>query len=483
MDETLRELADDAGIEYSGQLPTEKGDDIPPPEITQNDAGDWLYVWRDATTGELIGMKVSALVMQTRELSGFLTVIYRRTLDAKPVTLLSHKEWKLRSTSHTNAHVTSLNRRMNRNWDARLTQAATHIEANFHFGDEGVWLDEVTDPGPLLYLIDKVVEQGQHTVIAAEGGSLKSMLASAFAISLAEGLTALPGLKVARKVKTLYIDYETDKGIHKRRYDQLLRGIEHGPIAQMVMYKRLFAPLVHASDEIHQLIRKHKFEFVVIDSASRAVGGETVSEGDVIPFFNAVSSWGITALTIAHKSKMGTQGPSGNAQWRNQARSYWEVEKDQVEGDNVVRIALKHDKGNNNQLWRPIGFRVEFANDAIRFFKADAAESAVIAEKLPLVEQINNYLLLNANSTAREIAEALDKGQNRILNLLSDQEGKLFRGSEEKRNRRWSVLVNPVNNPVNKGGYISNDIYIPPVNKAVNSEAVNSEDQPFWAKD
>ena len=103
-----------------------------------------------------------------------------------------------------------------------------------------------------------------------------------------------------------------------------------------------------AANELYDIIKSRNIGLVVIDSASRAVGGETSTEALVIPFFNAVASWGTTVLTVAHKSKdRESQGPSGVAQWFNQFRNYWEIVKDQTPGQPEVHLAFRHDKAND----------------------------------------------------------------------------------------------------------------------------------------
>jgi hypothetical protein len=208
------------------------------------------------------------------------------------------------------------------------------------------------------------------------------------------------------------------------------------------MYKRLYAPLTDASDEIRKLIAAHGFQLVVIDSASRAVGGETIDESMVMPYFNAAASWGVTVLTIAHKAKdPASKGPAGAAQWYNQARSYWEVEKDQIEGDDIVRIALRHEKSNNGRLYRPIGFRVEFSENAVRFHHSDAAESIAIRAKLPPLERVIADLRESPNSTIREIADRTGLSANHTGNVLRMSEGRHFRGTADRYNRRWALLA------------------------------------------
>jgi predicted XRE-type DNA-binding protein len=446
----LDRMADAAGIETSGSLPFAKGDAIKEPEFTIAKSGAWVYVWDYDV--ERIGLKLEHLYVQGRDLWCMLTVLYK-VGDGKTVQLLSRTRWNMRSTSHTDSQTRVLNRRLDRSWDGRLQQVKAHVEDNFKIGDELVWLGDGDAPAPVEMLVGPFIEKGQHTVIAAYGGSTKSLFGTALAISVADGLSVMPGLFVPKKAKTLYIDYETDRPVHEWRYRALLRGIEAGDVNKMVGYLKVNVPLIDAAEYIRAYIQEHDFEFGITDSASRAVGGETVDEGAVITYFNTISSFGISWLTIAHKPKNeNTRGPAGNSHWYHQARSYWEIAKDQIHGDSTAHIALNHEKANNGIMQRSIGFRIEFTDDAIVYHSEDAATSPEIAERLPLVQQIENHLLENAQATAQEIADALGKTRNRVSNVLKQQEGILFRGTAERSNRRWGVLTKgePQEKPVRR---------------------------------
>jgi hypothetical protein len=440
---TEREIADALGIEAptGGAIPSRNAESVPAPDIRQTISGSWMYVW-EMSNGERIGAKIEWPTIEGKELWTVLSIFYAQDSKQKnPTPVLTRTRWNLRSTSHTDSQIRVLNRRGSFQWDARLEQIKAHIESTFQVGDDLVWLGDGEEPQPITYLLHPFLEQNEHTVLAAYGGSTKSLFGLASAISIADGVTILPGTDVGKKAKTLYIDYEANKQTHERRYRSLIAGNEVTDITQNIAYLKLHSVIMDAADAVISMIRKHNFEFVVIDSASRAVGGETVDEGSVISYFNMCAAFKTTVLTIAHKPKdERSRGPSGNSHWYHQARSYWEVLKDQTHGKDEVSIAFKHEKSNNGMLHRAVGYNVSFSDDVINYKSQDAAQSVVIADRLPPIDRIVAFLRENPNSPAKDIAEGTSMRHPQANQLLKQGEGTMFYGSPERRDRRWSML-------------------------------------------
>ena len=418
MNEAARQLADEAGIPYVGAVEQENL-----PEVTRNDIGDYLFTWT-SLTGEYVRFTVTDITITAQKYNCYLTVQFKRDRTAKVKTLLSSKNWDIRSNSSTNAQFTALNRwKVTADWHSYLTQVADHLEKNFESGDPFVWLDEVVDPGPVKYLINQFIPAGEHTLIAADGGSLKSMTALACCLSLATGRAIIPGLNpVDTPCKSLYLDYETNASTHRRRLAALAKAVGVTVPAGMIGYKRMSVPVVQQKDDIRRLIKAQGIGFVVIDSAGRAVGGETVAEEAVQSYFNAVAAWDTTSLTVAHKSKANTSGPAGNAQWRNQARSYWELEATREHGANEVILGIHHEKVNEGDLLQSLSYTVTFAEDAVSYAVSSPEEKQAL-RNIDLWEQIRLYLSNNPNSTASQIAEGVDKSEKRVGNVLRQHRG------------------------------------------------------------
>lgn len=441
VDEALQEFADEKNIPYTGAVEQENL-----PEVTRSEVGDYLFTWR-TSNGEYIRLAISDITVASQKFNCYLTVQYKKTSGAKVKTLLSSKHWDIRSNSSTNTQYTALNRwKIQSDWHSHLTFVADHLENNFESGDPFVWLDEVTDPGPVKYIVDRLIPEGDHTLIAADGGSLKSMTALACCLSLATTTAIIPGLHpVGTPCKSLYLDYETNASTHRRRVASLAKakGVEV-PVG-MIGYKRMTVPITQQKEDLRRLIKTQGICFVVIDSAGRAVGGETVSEEAVQSYFNAVSAWGVTVVTIAHKSKANTSGPAGNAQWRNQARSYWELEATREHGANEVILGIHHEKVNEGDLLQSLSYTVTFAEGAVSYAESSPEEKQAL-QNIDLWEQIRLFLANNPNSTASQIAEGVDKSEKRVGNVLRQHKGTEW-VSDNQRPAKW-VLTSKFYTPV-----------------------------------
>ena len=436
-----RALGIDQGIDVGIGMPTKGQEDFPEPEYTKNTIGTHMFTWEDKTTKEVIRVMIAHLSRRGKELQANLTVVYRRSSRSRVQNLLTGKQWNLNSTSHTESQIRSLNRRLpDRNWDARLALVEEAVSKTIEIGEPLTDLSEVSNPTPATYALTPLVESGEHNIIAADGGSTKSMLAMAVAVSYSYGKSALPGMTTGLTPKaTLYLDYESTSNTQAQRRRELVRSINMQVEDGKILYKKMFSPITDAASDLYDTIASKDIGLVIIDSASRAVGGETNSEESVIPFFNACASWGVTILTIAHKPKDNTgRGPSGVAQWWNQARNYWELVKDQTPGRDEVFIALRHDKANDGQLHQSMSYKIDFS-DGIKYYLEDTSSSDLVKSQMPIAQQIVEALTDKPSQTAKELAEVLDKTDKHIQNTLRMNEGKLFYGSNNTP-RTWSNI-------------------------------------------
>ena len=60
--------------------------------------------------------------------------------------------------------------------------------------------------------------------------------------------------------------------------------------------------------------------------------------------------------------------------------------------------------------------------------------------QLPISTQITDYLLNNPQNTVNEIADGIERTKKVVDNEIRKNEGKLYYGSSEKYNRRWSLI-------------------------------------------
>jgi hypothetical protein len=442
------ELTDDQiaaayDVEVGNGMPSKNAPDMPEPKYDVNTTGEHLFTWEDRVTGEIFRITVSHPDRTGMDFWCVLAVQYRRNRDTDPVSIMPGKRWNLTSTSSTTQQVQSLNRRMpDRGWEARLVQAEDLLRQNVQTGDELLDLSTIENPPPPSYAVYPLLEENEHNIIGADGGSTKSILAQACCIMYTSGESIIAGFTAPKEVRpALYLDYESSSGTQAYRKRLLLEGAGITEQAGKIFYKRMYSPIADAASELYDIIQSRNIGLVIVDSGARAVGGETSTENMVIPYFNACASWGVTVLTVVHKAKSAeSRGPAGVAQWWNQARNYWELVKDQTPGQNEVYVSLRHDKANDESLQEPLNYRIEFTDTFIKYHKEDVVVSDKILTEMHVSTRMQNYVRENPSSTVREVATALEKGETHIANEFKKNEGKLFYGTADKP-RRWSNIT------------------------------------------
>ena len=442
-DADIGDIADAVGVPNGNEMPSKGKAALPEPDYDVNQTGEHLFTWKDAVTGEIFRITVSHPDRSGMDFWCMLSVMYRQDNFTKPLLILPGKRWNLTSTTNTDGQVRSLNRRMpERLWDARLAQVEGELRGKVQTGDDLLDLDTIENPPPPAYTVWPLLEENEHNGIGADGGSTKSILAQAMCVAFCNGESIIEGMTVpGAGGNSMFLDYESSKGTQAYRRRQLMKGAELGASKNKIYYKRMYSPITDAARELYDIIKSRNIGLVVIDSGSRAVGGETSSENMVIPYFNAVSSWGVTVLTVVHKAKdKESRGPSGVAQWWNQFRNYWELVKDQTPGQPEVYVTLRHDKANDEALHEPLNYRLEFGHDYIKYHKEEMSVSNVILDEMPVSIQIRSFLDNFPQSTTKEIASGITKSDKHVGNELKKNEGKLFYGTAEARGRRWTNI-------------------------------------------
>ena len=453
-----RAIAADAGIEHDmgtlggSGMPVTKGRSPKPagtleePEYTVNTAGDHLFTWTDKFTGEIIRIKVSHPARSGRDFWCIVTVMIKQ--KGRPhVSIFTKKQWNLTSISGGTSVATALNKREpERNWDGRLALVEQYVHDKVETGDELLDLATVEDPLPVSYAVYPFLEENANNMLGADGGSTKSIAAIAWCVAYSYGIETMPGIEMpAERKASLYLDYEANSNTQAFRRRGILNGSDGGELDGHVYYKRMYSPIADATTELDELIKTRNIGLVVIDSGSRAVGGGTNEESVVIPYFNAISSWGVTTLTIVHKSKEAVQkggntGPSGVKQWWNQTRNYWELVKDQTPGQPEVYVAFRHDKSNNDARHDPMSYSIDFSN-GIKYRLDTEVKSQEIRNELPRHQQVMLWMREGGDPvTAAEIAEGTGMSNTHVSNELRKHEGRYFFGSSDKRDRRWSLI-------------------------------------------
>jgi len=265
------------------------------------------------------------------------------------------------------------------------------------------------------YILEPFLVSSQSNLLYGNGGLGKSWFALYLGALVASGkrhggLTPEPG-------NVMYVDYEVDKQDMENRFIALCNGLGIEP--PDFFYRKQEASMTRDQPRMAQLVAEHNIQFMIIDSAAMACGGEPESADVATRYWNALRTLGCTTLTIAHVSKTeasdkGTSTPYGSVFWRNYARNAWEIKQGTVFKRLEKEFGLVQTKLNSGAGDDPRNFLFTF-------------DDGKLATKVTVQESIveNNDSLV-----------ATSKPWKRILKYITDQreiakkEQRFFKGVE-----------------------------------------------------
>jgi hypothetical protein len=270
-------------------------------------------------------------------------------------------------------------------------------------------------------IIEKILPEGEVTLLVGHGGAGKSYVALNLAIHVALG-RAFANLAVQR-VPVLFYSAEDEKDDLLNRVSRICRALGCEPselsgwlhlVDMSNIDATLFADGVeftHRLGELQQLIDKLGVGLVVIDNASDTYAAEENNRAKVRAFVRGLKialartpSRALLLLMHVDKASARARGSgvevtdqySGSTAWHNSARSRLGLEKT---SDGLLK--LSHHKANHSQLAEPIELTWVDGAPQVRNSNSEAAR---IADAL-LQEE-------------REKASA--KNERRLLALLAD---------------------------------------------------------------
>jgi hypothetical protein len=206
-------------------------------------------------------------------------------------------------------------------------------------------------------------------------------------------------------------------------------GIETPEIA----YLRGVGTLADQAQEVSEKVAGVQPALVIVDSVGYACGaveGSSDWSGPFLRMVHVMRSWRTTVLLIDHATD---DRPYGSRYKMASARNVWHLKKQQEAGDQVIHAGLIHRKRSNGALHPPIGYRLRFAADTVRFERADLMDVPELAEHLSAWTRIRAMLAKGAVRSA-VIAEELDLPHNIVRARLSEHRR---RGEVDERDGYW----------------------------------------------
>ncbi len=268
-------------------------------------------------------------------------------------------------------------------WYGTLTSATYLAKTRYREGDPPVRLVDVK-PRATRWLLRQLLEYEGPTVLAAPGGSLKSILALAIALCVATGRAKVLGIKPTTTGPVLYLDWESDKYSHQNRLEAMCKalGLE---IPDNIWYRREYAAIHESVGELARLIKKLGVVMVVIDSKGMSLSGHPKEADVTMQLFKAVRRFDVPTFIVDHvtkdERKKGSETPFGSIYSENAARNVWVADVTDTQPGEAT-VLWKHSKSNNGYPGTKLAWRIEFDQDKndnyesirIRPMSAPAAE-------------------------------------------------------------------------------------------------------------
>lgn len=224
---------------------------------------------------------------------------------------------------------------------------------------------ETKPPAPQQFIVDNLVPAQKLTIIAAPGGSGKSIV---FGIYLAFCLILekqFLGLKTQFS-DVLYVDFELEKDDFERRGIAIANGMGlNGNIPQGVHYWNPLKSLADQQffDDLEVLHNELGFKTVIIDSLSMgSMGADMADANPVIEILQSLARLSLTIIALDHVSHhnrgAGSNAvPFGSVFKLNGGRSVITIS----EGNSGY--VLHHVKANFSQLHKDIAYTLDFSVD------------------------------------------------------------------------------------------------------------------------
>lgn len=332
-------------------------------------------------------------------------------------------------------------------WQAIIEEMAVMVLVKVREGESVVCLHDVPPREGPRHRLAPLLLEGHPNYVYGDGGTGKSLVAAFCGVLVSSGaqhcgLTTMPG-------PVLYLDYETSaEEMHER-----VAAIEEGlgdPACSRILYRFCVQPLANDIEEIQKVVAENEIEFVVVDSAGPALGGEKGDPKDpVIEYFRALRSLRICSLTIDHvtKGEGGRKLPYGSVYKFNLARNVFELRKSQEAGEDEMYVGLYHRKANFGRLLSPTGFRLSLKEAAdgtlssVTFATARVRDVPALMEGASARERIVGFLLSEGPSTAAQIAVALDMPATTVRVRLNEGNNRCFTRTSTGKEPTWAALA------------------------------------------
>jgi len=314
-------------------------------------------------------------------------------------------------------------------WDGLLLNIIDQTIQEWRGSGATVQLSQVNWRSRPRWVLRPYIEHAGSTILYAAGGSLKSYLALAMALSVATQQNIV-GLASEEPMPVLYLDWEADEQTHSERLEALCRGVGC-VVPDNIHYRQMSQPLPDALDTVHQEADRLEAGLLIIDSMMPARGGDANDSEPNRLVFDALREIARPSLILDHVSKAELEKdsptPLGSISTLNRARNGWTVMGDDVDAS-PRHVLLRHRKTNNGRFEPPQSYALRFKDgedgefgpftESVRIEPVKPEDVPEFGVKLSVTSQIWTELQGGARSSAT-IIEALDVAPGAVRVALS----------------------------------------------------------------
>lgn len=293
----------------------------------------------------------------------------------------------------------------------------------------------------LAPLVQRLVPQGQNTLLYGPGGVGKGWIAVGLAASVALGLP-FAGFET-QQANVLYCDWEDGFDVFLDRVGAISAGLSVKP-PENIHYRECYGSLREQTHQLARHVAEEHIGLLVVDSVEMAAatsGEQATYEDRARGLFEALRAMraGLTrplaVLLIDHVSEAGRQQskgaskPYGSVFKTNWSRLAWEVRKQQDAEDLTSHLGLYQWKSNHTATMSALGLCIEwddpFEPDSVTISSDEVGDYEELASRLGARDQIKAVLVRSGALPPKEIAELSGLPVNRVrVTLHRDQSGR-----------------------------------------------------------
>jgi hypothetical protein len=310
-------------------------------------------------------------------------------------------------------------------WLDLLEDLCRRVLADHRAGAPTVMVGTMPEQLGVAWTLEPIVAAGKATILYGEGGTGKSTLAVAAAVSVRTGLEVVPGWE-PRVGEVLYLDWETDAPDVDGKVKALAAGAGIAtPVA--FRYREMVGPLADQVESVAAEVAEHDVRLLVVDSIGLAAGtsadGSDAAES-ALRLFSAFRALHVGVLAVDHVSKSEadqtgrTTRPYGSIYKVNLARATFELRRDDT-GGTTSKIGIYNTKTNLGRKLAPQALRVEHGVGCITFSRADL--DGRLEEVLPMADRLARLLVTSPGGAmlVGDIAEELGSTPEIVRATLS----------------------------------------------------------------